>query len=298
MLLYSYVNYSKILALGRTECDRCDYPSTTSESDDVSMDEAADSLKSWAHRVSKRSDRKGKHKGWVIDTDEDVAKLGNLLCGTSKKRSAKALRRVQEDADIDALAGLVEWKSTTANSVARASCKVWAMVDSGSFVTIANCAQAFSGHTVQPSAGSKSGVKYSNASGGDIPNRGEVVITHRTEDGTEIDIPFQDGDVQVPIISVKDFVHKGSVVKFKRNGGTIRLPGGTILRFLEKCGVYFICLNIVSGRGINDSCHETVEPDQAMLTGLVDNTGVPPPPRPHPDPRCERRRSGFIRPVP
>ena len=95
------------------------------------------------------------------------------------------------------------------------------MVDSGWFVTIANCAKAFPGHRNRPSAGSKSGVSYSNASGGDIPNRGKIIATHQLADGSELDVPFQDGDVQVPIISVKDFVHKESVVKSKNDGGTV-----------------------------------------------------------------------------
>ena len=121
------------------------------------------------------------------------------------------------------------------------------MVDSGSFVTIANCSKAFPEHEVQPSAASIAGVKYSNASGGDIINRGQVIITHMLDDGSELDVPFQDGDVQVPIISVKDFVTKGSIVKFKKQGGTIRLPTGKIMRFLENLGVYFICLNVLGG---------------------------------------------------
>ena len=69
----------------------------------------------------------------------------------------------------------------------------------------------------------------------------------KLDNGAELDIPFQDGDVQVPIISVKDFVRKSSVVKFKHNGGTIHLPSGSRMTFVEKFGVYFICLNVTSG---------------------------------------------------
>ena len=67
------------------------------------------------------------------------------------------------------------------------------------------------------------------------------------DNGSEIDIPFQDGDVQIPILSVKDFVRKDSVVRFKHNGGTIKLPSGSRMTFVEKYGVYFICLNVTSG---------------------------------------------------
>jgi hypothetical protein len=146
------------------------------------------------------------------------------------------------------------------------------MIDSGSFVTIANCAKTFPGHTVRPSAGSRSGVTYSNASGGDIPNRGEIVITHQLDDFTELDIPFQDGDVQLPIISVKDFVRKNSVVKFKRNGGIIKLPSGSVMRFVEKFGVYFICLSVTSGTlgNSSDIVDEIVDRDNHGSISVVD----------------------------
>jgi hypothetical protein len=103
--------------------------------------------------------------------------------------------------------------------------------------------------------------------------------------------------VQVPIISVKDFVHKGSVVKFKKNGGTIRLPSGTKMQFIEKCGVYFICLNVISG----NSDDITTDTTDATVVASV-NTDVPPPP-PNPcDGTCDCRRrpkkSTFSRPVP
>ena len=45
--------------------------------------------------------------------------------------------------------------------------------------------------------------------------------------------------------SVKDFVHKKTRVKFKDLGGTMKLPTGSILPFVEKFGVYFIGLNVV-----------------------------------------------------
>ena len=68
----------------------------------------------------------------------------------------------------------------------------------------------------------------------------------------------------MPIISVKDFVRKRSVVKFKRNGGTIKLPSGTIMRFVEKFGVYFICLNVISGSV--DGCDSSV-----LVDAIVDS---------------------------
>ena len=58
--------------------------------------------------MTKKSGKKGKSKGWIIEMDEDVEKLGNILCGTRKKHSAKALRRIHESAELDDLAHLVK----------------------------------------------------------------------------------------------------------------------------------------------------------------------------------------------
>ena len=203
-------------------------------------------LEAWAHRVTKKSDKRLKKKDFVVETDDDILKLEKMFCGANREKSTKALKLIENE-NLDELAALVERQSSSLKSIERSSKRVWAMVDSGSFVTIANCSKHFPGHRVRPSAGSKSGISYSNASGGDIPNRGEITVTHQLDNGTELDIPFQDGDVQVPIISVKDFVRKSSVVKFKHNGGTIRLPSGSRMTFVEKFGVYFICLNVTSG---------------------------------------------------
>ena len=141
---------------------------------------------------------------------------------------------------------MIEKKGSTVERCSVVGRKVWAMVDSGSYVTIANCQKHFGPEfKIRPSEGSRNGQTYSDASGGEIRNRGETVIVHVLDDGSTVDIPVQDADVQVPIISVKDLVVKGSVVKFKLRGGTIRLPDGRRLSFEERHGVYFICLRIV-----------------------------------------------------
>ena len=198
-----------------------------------------------------KTDKKQRRPNTIkIETDDDDKKVENLLCGTRRLHSAKALRKIQEELELDGLADLIERENTNPKHLARVVRRVWAMVDSGSTVTIADCEKSVGpGTVVRPSAGSRSGAKYSNASGGDIVNRGETTVTHRLENGDELDIPFQDADVQVPIISVKDFVRKGSVVKFRKRGGSIKLPSGTIVRFQEKHGVYFLCLLLVAHHG-------------------------------------------------
>ena len=213
----------------------------------VDPSEITGTLKNWAHNVSRASDKNIKNrKGWKLKTDEDVARFQKLLCSAQHKNPEKALKRLEQDDAIDDLARIIDRKGSKVHQCSKAGRKVWAMMDSGSFVTIADCKKHFGPEfKVEPSSGSKNGQIYSNASGGEIRNRGEVTITHMLDDGSTLDLVVQDADVAVPILSVKDFVVKGSVVKFKLNGGTVKLPDGRRLIFQERHGVYFICLNII-----------------------------------------------------
>ena len=55
-----------------------------------------------------------------IETDGDVKLVENLLCSTRKKPSAKALRRMQGEMELDGLSDLVERKSTNPKHLVRA----------------------------------------------------------------------------------------------------------------------------------------------------------------------------------
>ena len=229
------------------------------------MTDAADvksELASWAHSVNKESVNKQRKKGWILKDNEDIERIGKMFAGRRPKDSGKTVAKLSEDKLIDDLASLIEKKNSTMESTLRKSKKVWAMVDSGSFVTIANCAKSFGKkHLVTPGPASQAGVKYSNASGGEIINRGQTVITHHLSDGSTLKIPFQDADVQCPIISVKDFLKVGSMVKFKNEGGIIKLPDGRVMQFQERHGVYFILLDLgvdhdnEDGEDVTDNPH-------------------------------------------
>ena len=224
---------------------------------------------------------KERKKGWVVKTEEDIEKLSKMFGGSYSKDPAKAIAKLEQDAHIDDLAALIEKKGSTMHATIKKSRKVWAMVDSGSFVTIANCSKAFGSRCkVVPTTASRAGVKYSNASGGDIVNRGETIVFHHLPDGTTLNIPFQDADVQCPIISVKDFVKVGSSIRFKDEGGRIKLPDGRILPFQERHGVYFILLDLGEDDD-DDDLPNLVDEDDSLLCGL-----------------CSNGLSGFHRPVP
>ena len=233
-------------------------------------------LTGWAHSVNKQSVNKNRKKGWMIKTKEDVDKISEIMGGRKSKNPERTIARLNDEAMIDELASLIEKKGSSLDSTTRKSKKVWAMVDSGSFVTIANCAKAFGKrYKISPSPGSIAGVKYANASGGEIKNRGQTVVVHHLPDGSTLNIPFQDADVQCPIISVKDFVKVGSIVKFKNSGGIIKLPDKRTLPFLERHGVYYILLDL--GDDFGDDVTDNVDLDETndgMLCGLCTD-GLP-----------------------
>ena len=152
----------------------------------------AEDLEAQGHRVTTTSKKHNKAKTFHVDTKEDITKLEKMLCGTRHKHSERELKRLQRQTDVEDAIAFVERKFN-AESTPPNTRKVWCMVDSGSFVTIADCQKVFPGLIVKPSAASIANVKYSDASGGDIWNRGEVVVTHVLDDLNEIDISFQDG---------------------------------------------------------------------------------------------------------
>ena len=89
------------------------------------------------------------------------------------------------------------------------------------------------------------GVKYYNASGGEIPNEGEITLTHRDERQGDFDFTFQNAKVHCPILSVKKMVRQGCRVSFRKGGGTIRYSDGRKIRFVERLGVFFVALNVI-----------------------------------------------------
>ena len=91
---------------------------------------------------------------------------------------------------------------------------------------------------------------------GEIPNEGQVTITHMTESGVEVPFTFQNIKVAMPILSIRRVAARGSVCSFWKGGGEIRFPSGTIIPIVERLGVYFVRLN-ANGRaaGNNQGYH-------------------------------------------
>ena len=118
-----------------------DMPNLVEADDFPSQADVASSLQGWAHSVRRSSDKKTKaSKTMRITNSDDLDKLERLLCSASKRHSAKTLQRIHEEAELDHLSQLIERPSTHPKHLERTVKRVWAMVDSGSFVTIANLA--------------------------------------------------------------------------------------------------------------------------------------------------------------
>lgn len=116
--------------------------------------------------------------------------------------------------------------------------------------TVADAKKAFPGHSVKPSPGSKKNQAYVAADGGIMPNRGEVTVTARTENGIEIpEMKFQDAPANMPILSVNCFTKKGSRFTVHDTGGHIRLPDKSKIPFYPINGVYVLKLMIDPPKG-------------------------------------------------
>ena len=183
-------------------------------------------LHRWAHSVrsSSSSSRQRKlkrvHQRVSILSDDDLVRLEALLTSAVNKKHVKPPLEIMG--------------------------KVWAMLDSGSQPTIANCKKAFPGHELMESDGQRRGLQYKVADGRLVPNEGRVQVTHVDKDGAAFNFTFQHANVHCPILSVSELVHKDCVVTFHKSGGHILYPDGRRIHFVAKEGVFFVALNVAS----------------------------------------------------
>ena len=75
-------------------------------------------------------------------------------------------------------------------------------------------------------------------------NRGKVTVSG-TADSQKISIPFQDMDVELPIVSVRKCVKAGKDVRFFEDGGELRdRATGKTIRIYELDGTYYMKMNV------------------------------------------------------
>ena len=86
-------------------------------------------------------------------------------------------------------------------------------------------------------------MKYRCAGGAEIANEGEVTVKAVDANGTPMPtIVFQHAKIGMPILSVRKLAKKGAKVEFEHGGGTIKLPNGDTIPFVQRHGVYFVRL--------------------------------------------------------
>ena len=93
-------------------------------------------------------------------------------------------------------------------------------MDSGSAVSVAppNVAPWVQ---MTESEGSRTGVEYTAADGGKIPNLGQQVLEVTTEEGMPATVTYQVAEVTRPLSAVSAICDAGNVVTFTRTGGCI-----------------------------------------------------------------------------
>ena len=119
-------------------------------------------------------------------------------------------------------------------------------MDSGSTINVAKMKKHFPAYAdlVVPSRGSLKGETATTACGKALRNNGKCVISG-TSDSQNITVPFQDMDVELPIISVRKCVKSGKDVRFFEGGGELRdRSSGKTIRIFEIDGTYFIKLKV------------------------------------------------------
>ena len=124
--------------------------------------------------------------------------------------------------------------------------EVLVLMDSGSTINVAKIKKHFPMYAglVIPSTGSVSGETATTACGKRLVNRGKCRIKGAS-DNQELIIPFQDMDVELPIVSVRKCVKSGKDVSFFEGGGELkdRATGRTI-RIHEIDGTYFMKMKV------------------------------------------------------
>ena len=121
---------------------------------------------------------------------------------------------------------------------------IWALMDSGSFENIANHQLHFPQARLRPSGLQKRGIKSVAANGTEISMSEEMVIKAFTDEGEKAKITFQNGDVQMPILSVDKLSANHDSFFNDVGGKLIHRKTGKETKFIKKYGVYFIRLAI------------------------------------------------------
>ena len=190
----------------------------------------------WCNKITVgKTSQKAKKHVKVITSGKDLDKLlarqqtGRGIAELPKepKQLAKVMKMLQ---------GKVELEDD----------EVLILVDSGSNINCAKVARDFKKYKgcVVPSSGSRRGDVATTACGAQMKNRGKCVISG-VADGQKVSIPFQDMDVELPILSVRQSVKSGQRVSFFEGGGELKDTNtGKCIQIHEIEDTYFMKLKV------------------------------------------------------
>ena len=213
-------------------------PVTTKNSfeafDDADMEEDhIAALGRWAHKVttSKKPQSEAK-KVKVITNQRELRKFMTsnpnvAQLPVERKKLSKVMKMVTKSVEL-------------------ADGETLVLMDSGSAINVAKIKSHFKQYAnfIVPSSGSISGETATTACGKQLVNRGKCTV-HGTTDGQKNSIPFQDMDVELPIISVQKCVKSGHSVTFHEDGGEMKNRStGKLVKIHEIDGVYYIKMKI------------------------------------------------------
>ena len=191
-------------------------------------------LKGWAHRtfieVKKRS--KHKPKTCAIHSAEDLDKMLE-----DKNKVAKmAVRSSTQNFHDHSHLPNVELEED----------EMLALVDSGSTLNAAHIAKHFKAYInrIITSRAQAMGETATTAGGHELVNKGRCRI-EATVDGVAFPVPFQNMEVDVPILSVRKYMQNGYDFHFTEDGGHMvcRL-NNKVFKFIEADGAFWIKLKV------------------------------------------------------
>jgi hypothetical protein len=219
----------------------------TFDDDDLTTD-VARQLGNWAHRITQVGDKpkSQSERKRIAKAEINVVEPKARLITNAKELDA-FLKENPTIAQIPTeRRKLSKIMKILSSKIELADDEVLVLMDSGSTINVAKIKKHFPAyaHLVVPSTGSVSGETATTARGKKLVNRGKCRI-RGSADGQALAIPFQDMDVELPIVSVRKCVKSGKDVNFFEGGGELkdRATGKTI-KIHEIDGTYFMRLKV------------------------------------------------------
>ena len=124
--------------------------------------------------------------------------------------------------------------------------EILALIDTGATVHAADSEihfRDYAGHVKQTPA-SRRGDGAVTAGGHLLENRGKFTVK-ALADGQDVENPFVDMKVQMPILAVKKMIKKGTKMLIEEDGGTLfNSRTNQRLNFLEHSGLWFMKLKV------------------------------------------------------